>query len=212
MLITIDEYYDIDFYNESIQALKNNGVEYKQYILAKPPYSWYIDLPDNPLMINYDNITSSMKQFLVNTVEPAYANEAYLLQRRPSVGAKKSIEVYILNNALKQANNSDYACFFNIRNKEQIESLSKDLGKIYFFGRYYNNKFKIGLCTNKMIQNFVPKEDILVTKTRSVLQMELDLNYKVFKLKTRLRKFSQTPYWENGNLHQVKISQFNLNL
>ena len=211
MLITIDEYYGIDFYNECRQALTNNGIAYKEYIAVKSPYNWYLDIPSTPIMVNYDVITNAQERFIVNKVEAALPNEEYILQRRQSDAGKSALVTYTLNKPLLEAQNSDYACFFNARNREQLTELSKTLGKIYYFGRYYN-KFKVALCYNKMIKNYVDASEILTEKETSVYQMELDLNYKVFKLNDRLRKFTNTPSFENGAYNPVKIQQFNLHL
>ncbi len=211
MFITLDDYYTIAEYNEALQALDNNGFKYKEYINTKPPYQWFIEVPQRPMMVNYDELPKAELRFIVNKVEPARANEEYLLQRRVSDDGKKALKKYVFNKPLLEAQSSDYACFFQVRNKEQMLELSQKLGKLYYFGRYYT-KFRIGLCTNKMIRNFIDPEDILVQKEKSILQMEQDLNFKIFKLNDRLRKFTETPYFLDGQFHQVKIKKFNTTL
>ena len=211
-LFTIDEYYDILFYNECLNALKNNNVVFKEYINLRPPYNWYIATESLPILVNYDLLDKTQEKFLVNKVEPTLASEEYLLLRKMSNAGKKAINFYVLNEPLQFAENSNYACFFNLRSKEQALELSRSLGKIYYFGKYYNNKFRVALCFNNMIKNFISPEDILVEKETSATQMELDLNWKVFKLKDKLRKFTNTPYFDNGVFKTVKIQQFNFNL
>lgn len=212
MLITIDDYYSVDAYNEALQALKNNGVDYTEYILTKAPYNFYIDLPTPPVMTNYDELSNSMAKFLINKVEPALPNEEYLLQRRSSNVGKSGLKLLGLNKPLQQADSSDYACFFDVKSREKATMLSKELGEIYYFGRHYHNKIKLAMCYNKMIKNFVDLSDILVEKESSAIQMELDLNWKVFKLSERLRKFTSTPKFLDGKFVPVKIKQFDFTI
>lgn len=208
-MITIDSFYSIEQYNESLNALKNNNIDYKEYIHSKSPFNWYLELPSDPIMVNFETLPDSQNKLLLGIIKPARANEEYLLQRRNNDTGKKSIEKFVINQPLREAKDSDYSCFFKITNKEQLLRISKESGiKIYYFGKYYNNKFKIGLCNNKYITNFINKEDILIEKEESVIQMELDLNFRIFKLKDRLQKYTETPYFEDGKYFPVKIQQF----
>ena len=54
MFITIDPYYDIKFYNSAIEAMRNNGVEFSEFISVKSPYHWFLKLDQAPVMVNYD--------------------------------------------------------------------------------------------------------------------------------------------------------------
>ena len=209
--ITIDDYYNIDFYNETLQALKNNDVGFAQYIMTIAPYHFVIEIFQEPIMINYDNLPDNKLQYLINVVEPATPRDEYLLQRRESFGGIKGLKQYGLNNPLREAEKSDYACFFHLKNRAEGIELSKTLGKIYFFGTYIKNTH-VALCTNKMIKNLALQQDILVEKKKSVLDMEHELNYKYFRLQNRLRKFTNTPYFDNGIFHNVKIKQFDFNI
>jgi len=211
MLITIDPYYDTAFYLECIQALRNNNVTYKEYINSKAPFDWVLELDREPIMVNYDEFPKNIQMYLVNKVEPATPGEEYLLQRKTALSGSKSFEFYCINEPLRQADKSDYACFFLLKNREQGIALSKKLGPIWYFGKYYNN-IRVGLCLNSMIKNMIPLQEILIEKTKSSTQMELDLNFKVFRLNDRLRKFTETPKFENGSFIPVKIKQFNVNI
>jgi len=222
-MITIDPYYDVNFYNESLQAMINNNVEYKEYILAKTPYDFYIDTKELPIMINYDILTDSMQRFIVNKVQPATPADSYLLQRKGSYLGVKGLTYYSLNKPMKKINDSEYACFFNLANRDQGIRLSKVLGPIIYFGKYYNN-IRVALTYNKMIKNYVEVSDILVEKTKNATQMELvektknatqmelDLNYNIFRLKDRLHKFTEQPYFKDGKYKPVKIKQFNVSI
>jgi len=210
-MFTIDEYYDINFYIEAIQAMRNNSVDYKEYILAKAPFNFYVDSKNTPIMVNYDVLTNAMQKYIVNKVEPATPSDEYMLARRNEYAGIKGLKQYALNKPMNKINNSDYACFFNLKSREQGLELSKTLGPIIYFGKYYNNT-RVALCYNKMIKNYIELSDILVEKTKNATQMELDLNYKIFRLNDRLRKFTEQPYFNNGKFIPVKIKQFNLTI
>lgn len=209
--VTVDEYYNTSQYNEMLQALVNNNVPFSEFIHIKPPFNWYIELFQEPIMVNFDKISKQELKYLVNKVEGATPNDDYLLQRRDSMNGVKAFKHYTINEPLAKANKSDYACFFNVKNKTQMEELSKELGELWYFGKYYNS-IRVGLCLNKMIKNKIDPSDILVEKSKDVTQMELDLNFKVFRLKYKLRKFTETPSFKNGLYKPVKISRFNVNL
>ena len=214
MLVTIDEYYDINFYLQTIQALKNNQVPFTEYILSITPFYWYINVDNPPSFVNYDMLPNNLRKYIINLVQPATPSDDYKYQRRETFTDKKALKHYGRNTPMIEADNSDYACFFNLKDKEQALELSKSVGKIWYFGKYYNN-MKIALCTNRMIKNFISSEDILVQKDRkskSSIQMEIELNYNVFRLNTRLKKFSMTPYFDNGSYKPVNIQQFKFSI
>jgi len=202
MLITIDPYYDVSFYLQTIQALKNNKVQFTEYLLTIAPFYWYIDVDIPPTFVNYDVLPSNQRKYVTTLVKPAIPSDDYKYQRRESFSDKKALQKYARNTPMIEADNSDYACFFNLKNKEQALELSKNIGKIWYFGKYYNN-MKIALTTNKMIKNFISPEDILVQKKKSSIQMEIDLNYNVFRLNTRLKKFSMTVQTCTGTTIQI---------
>jgi hypothetical protein len=43
MLFTIDPYYDIKFFNRTLEALKNNKVPYELFVENKAPFNFYIE-------------------------------------------------------------------------------------------------------------------------------------------------------------------------
>ena len=63
MLITIDPYYNVEFYNKCIQALINNKIPVKQFI-SPISKKWYLDVPVLPIMLNYDLVPENEKRFL----------------------------------------------------------------------------------------------------------------------------------------------------
>ena len=205
-MITLDDYYPTNFYNESLEALKNNNVGYQEFINIKD-YKWYIDLPNNPVMVNYDELPRSDSRWLVTKIKPLRPNEEYLFQRRLDDTGKKAMLKYVENKPMKEARLSDYAVFFNARNKEQLQKITKEFpGTIYYFGNYYSNKYKLCLCSNKMILNYIDKGQILLESTSKEIGMfEAELNFKVFRGNDYLAKYTETPYFKDGNFKDVKI-------
>lgn len=209
MYITIDPYYPIEFYNESKEALKNNNVSFTEFINIKSPFYWYFKLESYPIMVNFDKISSSEKKWLVTKVKAFRPNEEYLLFRRSNDKGKSGIERYLLNEPLLESHNSKFSIFFNIKNIEEGISLSKEFpGKIWYFGKYYNNSLRVCLCSNPYIKNYLNKEQILLEKTiehKEIGRFESDLNYYVFREKDYLIKFTETPYFEKGLFNKVQL-------
>jgi len=209
MYITIDPYYSNTFYNESLEALKNNGVEYKEFISVKTPFDWYIQLDKEPIMVNYDKLPEKDVRWLVNKVQPLRPNEEYLLYRREQDEGPKALLKYIENEALKEARTSNYAVFFTIKNREEGEQITKDFpGKIWYFGKYYKNKFRVCLSTNEMIKNYINRDQILLEKgdIKEPGRFEADFNWRVLRGQDMLLKFTEMPFFKDGQYNRVKIS------
>ena len=207
---TIDEYYTPEFYNECKESLKNNNIDFKEFISIKPPYKWYFQIDQEPIMINYDKLTKSSERFLVNKIQALRPNEEYLLQRRNNAVGPKAILKYTENEPLKNARKSDFAIFFNATSKDQLLNITKELPgtKIYYFGRYYNNKFRVALCTNPMIKNYLNPDDILLEREKDFTELgrfESELNFKIFRQKDYLQKYTETTYFKDGKYNPVKI-------
>jgi hypothetical protein len=205
--ITLDDYYPTEFFNEVKSSLRNNNIEYQEFISIKPPFNWYFKIDQKPLMVNYDEISKKDQRWLVQKVKPLRANEEYLFQRRNDDTGQKAILKYTENKPLIEARKSDYACFFTVKNKEELQNISKEFpGKIYFMGKYYNNKYRICLCTNKMIKNFIDPQKILIEDTfKEPSRFEAELNYRVFRGNDMLEKHTDTPYMINGVYKDVNI-------
>lgn len=204
---TIDNFYDVNFYNEVKQSLFNNDIEFYEMISSKNPHLWYFVCDQKPIAINYEIISSSMVKFLVTKVQPLAFNDEYKLHRK---GQSKGNDVlqFIENDALKQARTSKYACFFKVRNKAHLETISKIFpGKLYFMGKYYNNKYKVCLACHETIKGVLDYDDILLEKgsLNSAGEFESEFNFRVLKLKEYLIKFSETSYMKQGKYHKVKI-------
>ena len=215
--ITIDDYYPITFYNECKEALKNNGIKFNEFISIKPPYNWYFQLENAPIMINYEELPSKDTRWLVNIVNPLTPNEDYLFLRRENDNGPKALSKFVQNKYMSAV--QDYGIFFTIRNREQGEKLSKEFpGKIIYFGKYYNNKFRVCLSDNKMIKNYISPDQILLENNGEFKEpgrFEAELNFKIFRGNDMLIKFTDMPYFKNGKYKQVKIkseisSRFNI--
>ena len=209
MFITIDPYHDIQFYNEAKQALKNNGYQFKEFINIKTPYDWYLQVDQKPMMVNYDIASSSEERWLVNTVQPLRPNEEYLFLRRNTDNGPKALLKFIENEPMKAARTADYAVFFTIRNREEGETLSKEYpGKIWYLGKYYNNKYRVCLATHRTIRGFLNDNQVLLERNKELSEpgrFESELNFKVFRGNDMLIKFTETPFFENGQFRAVKI-------
>lgn len=206
MFYTIDEYYDVNFYNQAKEALKNNNIEFSEFLEIKNPYRWFFKLPDNikPIMVNYDEVVKN--RFIVRKVVALRTNEEYLLQRRgSSEGA--NITRYIYNDAFEAA--KDYGLFFNIKNKEELLRISKEYpGKIYYLGKYYGNRFRVCLVNNPMIKNYINQDQILLEKTPDMKEpgrFEAEFNFKVLKQNDYIYKTIETIYAENGVIVRPKV-------
>lgn len=236
-LYTIDPYTNIEQYNESLQALRNNKVQFKQMISLRAPYYWYFDLPYAPMLVNYDEADKKILRYVVSKVIPIRPADEYELLRRE--GDQKNIKKYIENAPLEEARLSDYTVFFNAPSAEILKSISKNLPgtKIWYFGKHVAGKFRIALCSNRMINNYLTPNSVLIEKDTKTKKskvtnvsnfskdvggsdgvqgnqgndyskpgfLEADLNYRVFKQKDSLRKYSETPYFLNGVYYPVKF-------
>lgn len=209
MFITTDPYYNLQFYNECLEALKNNKVQFTEFISIKTPYNWYLSLPREPIMINYDEIKNPEKKFIVSKVIALRENEEYFLQRRSDDNATGILK-YIENEPFEESRKSDYSVFFNVSNKEELTKISREFpDKIWYLGKYFNNTLKVCMCNNKMIKNFINKSQILLEKSAEHKlpgSFEADFNYVVLKNKDFIKKYTETSYALNGLITRPKIS------
>ena len=206
MFYTLDNYYSVKFYNQVKEALKNNNIKFSEFINIKTPYNWYIKLADTikPVMVNYDEIQKN--RFLIRKVQTLRPNEEYLLQRRED-DSGANIKKYIFNDAFRDA--EEYGILFHIKSKDELLKLSKDFpGKIYYLGKYYDNKFRVCLCNNNMIKNYIQPDQILLEKTPEMKEpgrFEAEFNYRVLKLNDYVVKYTETIYAQNGSLVRPKV-------
>lgn len=206
-IITIDPYYDVNFYNETKEALNNNGVEYQELISLKSPYYFYFEVENNPSFINYDEVNKSYSRNLVTKVKPLKPNDVNLYLRRDSYTALKAIDQYAKNDALRTAEKTGQGIFFTAK-KEEILGISNEFQrKIWFMGRYFNRKYMVFFTDNLMVKNFIDPSQVLVESrdVSDVSLLESRLNFEIFREKDRLEKLSETPYIFKGKFYPVSI-------
>lgn len=201
MFVSIDDYYDVNFYNDSLMALEENGVQFTEHILFKDKIPKFcIELPREPLMIHYNVVPLEHEKYLVSKVIPLDANSSVTLYRK-KVDYGKGIrpEMY-LNDALSSIEPGQYAAFVDIKSQEEAIALTKEIPlRIYFLGKYLN-KYKVCLITSDyFIPKLKPSQILLeLSEKSSVIRFEQDFNFRILQRKDRLVKYSKTPYFENG--------------
>lgn len=208
MFITIDPYYNYEFYRECKEALKNNGVSFNEYVSIKAPHYWYFEIDDSnkPVFINYDTAEASTVRWLVNVVKPIETRDEVELLRRHNDNTPKELLRYIENEPLREARHADYACFFTVSDRQDLIDISKLIPeKIWYLGNYCN-KYRLCLCCNKYIENLVDSTKIILRKSdvdsNEIGRLESELNYKIFQGRDRLVKYTKTQYALNGKFHR----------
>lgn len=197
MLVSIDKFYNVDFYNKCIQALLNNKIPVKQFI-SSVTFKWYLDVPYAPIMLNYETLPTTERRFLLSKAIAVYPSDQYKLYRRTN-DARALNPVMVRSDYM--ADDKQYACFFHLKNQYDGHTLSKALNtKIYYIGRYYNNRYRICVCLDPAIRPLLPSSDVLFEKTEEITwnKAEIEINQRVFMLRDYLMKFTRTPYF-TGN-------------
>lgn len=198
--ITIDPFYDIQFYNETLEALKNNDVEFKELLSTKAPYQFYLEVPDVPMFINYEKANSGFTRYLINIIDPLKPDQAYIYRRRDSFSGIKGIKHYGINDALKTGQESGEGIFFHMERDEAYRISKEYPRKIWFMGRYFKRKYKLFFTDKLLIKNFINPDQVLIegSKFKIITDLEVELNYKIFREKDRLEKLSETTYLLDG--------------
>lgn len=197
MLISIDRFYSENFYNTCKEALKNNNILYSEYVSTIGTYKWYLDVPRKPFMINFEECPVSERRYLVSKVIPLDMSDEYRYYRRAdSMGHFEP--KYVRNDVFSSLVNSE-AYLFKVKSKKQLVDLSK-ISRIWYLGRYYNNRYRLALTTSLACRIVIPSEDVLLEKNpdETPENFELRINYSVLNSKEKIVKFSRTPYYENG--------------
>jgi len=206
-LYTIDDYYGIEFYNETLEALKNNSVEFKEYVSTKPPYQYWIECDEEPKWLNYEKASRQFSRVLVNVVRGLKPQDDYLFTRRVGFEGLKAVKTYAINDALREGEKTKEGVFFTA-NKSEVMNISKSYPrKIWYFGRHVNNKYQVFFADNLMIKNLIDQDKILVDGKgfKSITDLEIELNFNVFGLRDRLTKISETPYIQKNKFYQVSV-------
>jgi len=199
-LFTIDNYYSISQYNESLNALENNGVEYTEYINVLSPYNFFLllDGGQKPIMMNYDTINGNEWRWCVQKVKPVKQNDEVKLYR--ITNKQSNIRDYINNDVFDYALSQDYVIIFNYINKEQLFSLSKPYGLIFPLGKYINGSIRLAMAFDRNIKNGIPVGDVLLEKQgkQKLGHLEAEINYKILRNQEKIMKWSMTPRFKDG--------------
>lgn len=201
MLVSIDNYYSVDFYNQCLSALKNNNVQYKEYISTVGDFKWYVDIPRAPVMLNYDVCPVSEERYLVSKVITLDPDSSYKYYRR-SNSYKHFVDRYMCNDVWGDIKGTT-AWLVRIRSKNDILRFSDvdKNSKVYYLGRYLDNRLKMCVVSSPLIRSIIPREDVIMEKNDKIERFETDINYRVLMGKERLVKFNSTPYALNGQLY-----------
>lgn len=199
MIYNIDKY-DIKLYNEFLNNLTKHNIDYTEYVCTRDN-KFYLSTQLEPFILDYTPIQNASKMFLISKTKGVNNQDAYQYRRQKVAASKDNLKLcindayqYFIDLNQKQKNSIFY--FINIPNKERAEAISKQLGRLYYFGFYYN-KYRVYLTNNQYTTNYIDPENILVSSS-DLFDAEMQLNYNIFRLQDRLKKFSQTPYRENG--------------
>lgn len=201
MIFGIDSYYTIEEYNKVIDALKYNGIDYQEFISTKN-YQFFIKTPGTPFTLKYDIPNTQFTAFFVAKTQFLQSSEEVRFTRRAEHGGKAALKL-AYNDAF-DAMGQNYCYFFHLPNAESARALSQEIGKIWYFGKYAGNRYKVYLTNNEYLPKFVSIDNILASGN-TPLEAEMELYYSGFNRRDRLRKFSQTPAYDKGNYIRPKI-------
>lgn len=197
---TIDPYVSNEDYNQALQALKNNKIDYTEFIGTLGSYYFYLSLENNqrPIMINYDTMSQTEWTNAVSKVKPLKTNDIYLLYRR---GEKSDIARYIENDVFKQARKKQ-SVVFKLKNKEELIQLSKIYGRIYPLGVYFNGSIKLAICFNPEIKNSLTNDRLVIEMgPHKVGELEKKINFTGLRNQDKIIKYSLTPYYDKGKFY-----------
>ena len=200
MIWTIDGNYSVEEYNKVLNALQNNNIVYNEYISTKN-YKFYIETESEPFVLNYETIDPQFSYFLVAKTKFLQSSEAVKYTRRSEHSGKSALKL-AYNDAF-EAVRGEYITFFHLTNKEKAKELSREIGKIWYFGKYLNSRYFVFMSSNQYLKKYVKLDDILASG--SPLQAEMELFYNAFNRLDRLKKYSQTPAYNNGEYIRPKI-------
>lgn len=204
--ITLDPYYNISEYTEAIEALKNNRIEYYEYVNTKPPYNWYINVDILPIFMNYDIATKNQERFLVSKTRHLFPNEEYLLKRRETDGSGiASVKKFITNDVFTE--DIKYALCFRYKSIVELQDITRKLNtRIYILGNYRG--WNLAMTFNKYIKGEIPPDFVVLEKLENELtglgEFERAINYKGLKKMDTVKKYTATTYIENGKIYPIR--------
>lgn len=198
MFITLDQNYSVNEYNQFLENLRQNtDKNYTKHVYYKNPYNIYLNIDFKPLFVKCEVLPKEQEKNLIAMTVPCTPDEENQYRRRQT--GKQTLNL-CLNDWSSDIQNSEHGYLFYVMNKEELSYLSQNIGKVYYLGRYYDNKYRICSSTSKYLLDYLPEERILSKKTKknTVFDMELEINLKVLYLRDKLHKYARTPYYENG--------------
>jgi hypothetical protein len=138
-----------------------------------------------------------------------FPNEKFLLKRKIS-DSPTQFERFISPKIFVDVKTADYAAIFRYKNKEQLITMSRDLGiPIYILGK--QREWNLAFSFSKMIKNYVYNDWVLIEKTKKSEytkpgEFEQEFNYKKL-VKVRLtNKYFNYPYYDNGKYFPLKLT------
>lgn len=206
MVITFDDYYNAEQYNQFIDAAKFNKVKFDEYVLAQSPYYHCVEINDKnvPSFLKYTIMKTQRYFAMCSKIVPRYPEEAVMLKRRTSDGTQ-AIAKFIENDVLREARSQKFVCAFKFTAKKILDYSIDFSDKLYILGM--KNGYKIGVCFNPYIQNIVPISDMFVITScdyvREVGMFEMLINNNwapKFKL---THKTLISAYCEGGKIFQI---------
>lgn len=200
MLISIDKFYTEQFYNRCKEALKNNGIKFDEYISTVGSYKWYLDIPQKPIMVNYEICPASERRYLISKVKGLDFSDEYTYYRRAdSIG--HFVPKYCRNDAWSSLDKNE-AYLFKVTSRKQLEDLTKAVptSVIWYLGKYYGERYRLALTTSLAVRAFIPSENVLNEKKADETPeaFEMRVNYETLSNKEKIQKYSKTPCFKDG--------------
>lgn len=209
MIITIDPYYDIPFFNRVLESLKNNKIPFNLFVDSKSPYYFYIDQPVQPTYLDYEILNTNRERNLVSIVEALQPSTQYKFARRASHTGLKGMEYYTLNDQFGQMQKEKQAHIVHMHVEHAFKVSKQYPRKLYFLGRYYNNSHIVFAQDSLLLKNYLTDIPHKVLQSSSSFQhsteLEQEINYKHFLFKDRIIKLEKTPYLLNGKYYPPTI-------
>lgn len=200
MLWSIDKTYSLELYNHIVATLRTKKIPFSEYISTKN-YKFYIETENDPFILDYETIDPQFAYFLVSKTKYLQSQEAVKYTRRSEHSGRSALKL-AYNDAFTDFKD-DYVYFIHIANASKAKSLSREIGKLYYMGKYVSNRYKVYMTNNQYTGKFVPFDDILASG--NVLDAEMELYFSAFNRLDRLQKYSQTPFFKDGEYFRPKV-------
>lgn len=208
MLFTIDPYYGTEFFNQTLNALKNNKVKYELFVDSLQPYHFYIECQIQPVFLNYDMINSNRERNLVSLVQPLTPQNAYKFLRRDSYTGLKGLQYYTLNDQFGQMQKTKEQHIVHMSVEDAFKVSRKYPRKLWFLGRYLNNSRIIFQGDSLLLKNYLDVPHAVLQSKKGfghITELEAQINYKELQLRDRIIKLEETPYLLNGKYIHPRV-------